>query len=64
MLEIRNNCFGPKNIYTILRQMKTGKQAACIFTDPTEASNWKEIETSDWSNFRFDEPPPKSQNME
>ena len=37
--------------------------AVCIFADPTEASNGKEIEASDWSNLHFDEPPPKSKNM-
>ena len=31
-----------------------------IFSNPTEASNWKETEASDWPNWEFDEPPPFS----
>ena len=30
------------------------------FPNPTEASNKKKFEASDWLNLRFDEPPPKS----
>ena len=38
--------------------------AVGIFADLTEGSNGKEIEACDWSNLRFDKPPPKSKNME
>ena len=38
----------------------TGCKAACIFSNPTEASNAMETEASDWSKQEFDEPPPFS----
>ena len=43
-----------------MHQEENDKGAACIFADPTEVSNEKKTEASDWSNLHLDEPCPFS----
>ena len=42
---------------TFYRKHVKLKGALSMFADPTEVSNGKEIEASDWSNLRFTDPP-------